>query len=171
VHSHAGTRYTTQIDFQLAAKQAQAIKKALPKLLPNLENELEANYQALEKDLMALDKRVREIVARNGNRPLLASHPVYDYFARCYSLNLKSVLWATKVIPNLDQWKGLEKILARHPAKWMIWEGGPIKESVERLRSMGINSLVFDPCGNTPKGGDFISMMQQNVDNLRMAFQ
>ena len=53
----------------------------------------------------------------------------------------------------------------------MIWEGGPIKESVERLRSMGINSLVFDPCENTPKGGDFISMMQQNVDNLRMAFQ
>ena len=102
---------------------------------------------------------------------MLASHPVYDYFARCYSLNLKSVLWALKLIPDLDQWKGLEKILARHPAKWMIWEGGPIKESVKGLRSMGINSLVFDPCENTPKGGDFISMMQQNVDNLRMAFQ
>jgi len=147
VHSHAGTRYTTRIDFQLAAKQPQAIKKALAKLLPDLENELEANYRALEKDLMALDKRVREIVARNGNRPLLASHPVYDYFARCYSLNLKSVLWAPKIIPDLDQWKGLEKILARHPAKWMIWEGGPIKESVERLRSMGSTAWFLIPLG------------------------
>ncbi|MBW1717214.1 MAG: hypothetical protein JRJ77_15560 [Deltaproteobacteria bacterium] len=62
--SHAGTRYTTRIDFQLAAKQPQAIKKALAKLLPNLENELEANYRALEKDLMALDNRIREIVAK-----------------------------------------------------------------------------------------------------------
>ena len=147
MHSHAGTKYTTPIDFQLPAKQPQAIKKALAKLLPNLENELEANYRALEKNLMALDKRVREIVAKNGNRPLLASHPVYDYFARCYSLNLISVLRATKVIPDLDQWKGLEKILARHPAKWMIWEGGPIKESVKRLRSMGSTAWFLIPVG------------------------
>lgn len=50
--------------------------------------------------------------------------------------------------------------------------GGRSNQRVCRKAEIhGINSLVFDPCGNTPKGGDFISMMQQNVDNLRMAFQ
>ncbi len=52
----------------------------------------------------------------------------------------------------------------------MIWEGEPVKESVERLKIMGIESLVFDPCGNVPDRGDFMSVMQQNVENLKAAF-
>jgi len=44
----------------------------------------------------------------------------------------------------------LRNILKAHPAKWMIWEGEPMSESVERVKSMGLKSLVFDPCGNVP---------------------
>jgi zinc transport system substrate-binding protein len=43
--------------------------------------------------------------------------------------------------------------------------------SVEKLQTLGVQSLVFDPCGNTPEQGDFLSVMQQNVENLRQAFQ
>jgi zinc transport system substrate-binding protein len=43
--------------------------------------------------------------------------------------------------------------------------------SVEKLQTLGVQSLVFDPCGNTPEQGDFLSVMQQNVVNLRQAFQ
>jgi zinc transport system substrate-binding protein len=53
----------------------------------------------------------------------------------------------------------------------MAWEGEPLKETVGRLKKMGISSLVFDPCGNRPEKGDFLSVMQQNVENLRGAFQ
>jgi zinc transport system substrate-binding protein len=65
------------------------------------------------------------------------------------------------------------RILSRrpYPARWMIWEGKPMKESVERLKSIGVDSLVFDPCGNTPDQGDFLSVMRQNVENLKLAFQ
>jgi zinc transport system substrate-binding protein len=64
----------------------------------------------------------------------------------------------------------LQNILKHHPSQWMIWEGTPIKEPVERLKSMGINSLVYDPCGNTPQEGDFLKIMHQNVENLQRAF-
>jgi len=29
---------------------------------------------------------------------------------------------------------------------------------------------VFDPCGNAPDQGDFMSVMRQNVENLKAAF-
>jgi len=42
--------------------------------------------------------------------------------------------------------------------------------TVDKLRSLGVQSLVFDPCGNAPDQGDFLSVMQQNVVNLQQAF-
>jgi len=44
-------------------------------------------------------------------------------------------------------------------------------EQVERLKSMGVGSVVFDPCGNVPEQGDFFTVMQQNVENLKMVFK
>jgi zinc transport system substrate-binding protein len=53
----------------------------------------------------------------------------------------------------------------------MIWEGDPGKASIEQLKSEGVKSLVYDPCGNKPEKGDFLSVMRQNVENLRVAFE
>ena len=38
------------------------------------------------------------------------------------------------------------------------------------MKEYGIGSIVFDPCGNTPAKGDYISVMEQNFHNLQMAF-
>ena len=64
----------------------------------------------------------------------------------------------------------VKKIMKSHPAKWMIWEGNPIKTSSDGLKSLGIASLVFDPCGNEPEKGDFLTVMRQNMENLKGAF-
>ena len=73
-------------------------------------------------------------------------------------------------MPEDAQWSELEALLANHPAKWMIWEGEPLPESVERLQDLGIESVVFDPAGNVPEAGDFLAVMQTNVDNLQSVF-
>lgn len=52
----------------------------------------------------------------------------------------------------------------------MIWEDEPLPESVERLEKMGIQSVVYDPCGNRPDDGDFMTVMNSNVANLRSLF-
>jgi zinc transport system substrate-binding protein len=51
----------------------------------------------------------------------------------------------------------------------MIWEGPPLEATVEALRSMGIESVVFDPCGNTPDDGDFLSTMRGGLRALTSA--
>ena len=48
----------------------------------------------------------------------------------------------------------------------MLWEAEPASENVERLRSLVVESIVFDPCGNRREAGDFLSVMLKNAANL-----
>lgn len=169
-HAHEALAFTTWIDFSLAAEQAKAIAKALNRKKPSLEDIFQRNYQELEKDLLKLDRDMKALVSKDISKPFTVSHPVYDYLARGYGLNIKSVHWEPDEVVDDRQLMELQNILKDHPAKWMIWEGEPIKESVEKLKTIGMQSVVFDPCGNTPDQGNFISMMQENVENLKAAF-
>jgi len=170
-HAHESLAFTTWIDFSLAAQQAKAIAAALSRKRPEMKDAFQRNFQELEQDLLKLDRNLKALVSKDPSRPLVVSHPVYDYFARRYGLNIKSVHWEPNEIPTIEQMLELNRILKEHPAKWMIWEGIPTKKSVERLQAISVESLVFDPCGNTPNQGDFLSVMRQNVKNLEPAFQ
>ena len=170
-HAHESLAFTTWIDFSFAARQAKAVAEALSRKKPDLRDIFQKNYAALEQDLMALDRTIKHMVSKDRTRPLVVSHPVYDYFARRYGLNIKSVHWEPDESPTNEQMLALNRILKEHPAKWMIWEGKPMKQSAERLQAIGIDSLAFDPCGNTPAQGDFLSVMRQNVENLKPAFK
>lgn len=170
-HAHRGIAFTTWLDLRQAAQQAQAIAGALGRLLPDQKSGFEQRYADLERDLLALDQRLEATVTKQRTRPLVASHPVYQYLAKRYGLNLQSVLWEPDVMPEAEQWQGLQALLQTHAAKWMLWEGEPLPALVEKLRSLGVESLVFDPCGNTPERGDFLSVMQQNLTHLQQAFQ
>lgn len=73
-------------------------------------------------------------------------------------------------MPSEQEWKSLAQLIKKHPALWMIWESRPDNAIIERLNSLGIKSVVFDPCANRPEQGDFISVMRRNIDNLRFIF-
>lgn len=169
-HAHESLAFTTWIDFGLASQQARAIAEAFSRKRPALRDVFQKNYMELEKDLMSLDREIKKIAAKNPAKPLLASHPVYDYLASRYGLNLKSVHWEQEEMPGSEQWMELQNILKDHSAKWMIWEAKPAIETVEKLNSAGIKSLVFGPCGNAPGKGDFMSVMRRNISSLQMAF-
>jgi hypothetical protein len=61
------------------------------------------------------------------------------------------------------------KVLARFHG--FLIEGETIKEPIEKLKSVGSNSLVFDPCGNVLGKGDLLTVMRQNAKNLKLTFQ
>ncbi|MCZ6800439.1 MAG: metal ABC transporter substrate-binding protein [Nitrospirae bacterium] len=169
-HAHSGLAFTTWIDFQQAIQQAKAVYDALVKISPESLQLFQTNFSKLKEDLLALDQRLQEIVESNRTQPLLASHPIYDYFARHYGLNIQSVLWEPEEVPDIQQWAELERLLADHPAKWMIWEDEPTSQTVSRLKSLGIGSVVFDPAANVPDKGDFLTVMHQNIENLKKVF-
>lgn len=170
-HSHSGTAFTTWIDFNQAAHQAQAVCDALSKLVPTAKEVMEKNTATLREELEALDDRLSRLGRKWGSQPLVASHPVYHYLARRYGMNLKAVLWEPDVVPDEKALNDLRTLLSGHRAHWMIWEGTPDPRSVEAIAStFDIKSIVFDPCANVPASGDFMKVMHANVDALEKAF-
>ena len=169
-HAHEALAFTTWLDFDLAARQAEAIALAMGRKRPQLTETLRSNYKLLEADLKGLDRDIEAIVSKNQATPLIVSHPVYDYFARRYGLNIVSVHWEPDQVPTDSQLQALKEILKQHPSNWMIWEGQPVQASVDKLKALGVHSLVFDPCGNVPARGDFMTVMQRNVEGLHRVF-
>lgn len=169
-HAHENLAFTIWLDPTLAVRQAKAITEALIRKKPDLQDIFNNNYEVLTKELLTIDQEINEIVTGNRTIPLIASHPVYDYLAKRYGLNMKSVHWEPDEVPTDKQWIELRNILKDHPAQWMIWEGEPNQTIVDQLKSMGINSVVFDLCATVPEQGDFLGVMQSNVQNLKVIF-
>lgn len=169
-HSHGETAFTTWLDPTLAVLQAEAIRAALVEAYPEGQASFMDAFESLKRDLIAIDERLTEALAEIRFDPLLASHPVYQYFARRYGLNLEVVHFEPDELSDAMAWSDLQELLGAHPAKWMVWEGEPLPETVARLEALGVKIVVFDPCSNIPEAGDYLSVMQANVRNLEMAF-
>jgi len=169
-HSHAGTAFTTWLDFYQAVQQAESVMHALIKKRPEHETVFEQNFNALRDELMALDLKIQQRVASKAEQPMLASHPLYQYLARRYMLHIEYMQWEPDAVPGDAEWQKLRYVTESFPAQWMIWEKQPVPEIAGRLDAMGIRTLVFDPCANRPRQGDFLDVMQQNVQNLSKAY-
>ncbi|MHC5006069.1 MAG: metal ABC transporter substrate-binding protein [Planctomycetota bacterium] len=169
-HEHRATAFTTWLDPTLAVEQARAIRNAFSARWPALAPGFERGFEDLRLDLEGLDNDISAIVSGKTGRPMIVSHPVYQYLARHYGLNVVSVHWEPDEVPEEAMWRELKEILEDHPARFMIWEGEPMAESVERLRALGIQSVVFSPCGSAPESGDYLSTMRANVAGLELIF-
>jgi zinc transport system substrate-binding protein len=167
-HAHGRLAFTTWLDITLAVEQARAVKDAFSAKLPDSKIEFANRFAELEKELLEIDKQLKGILSANSHRPIVFSHPVYQYFARRYGLNSKSVHWEPDETPTEPIWGEFKELLARHPARWMIWEDEPTAETVAGLTKLGVGSVVFDPCGNVPASGDFLSAMRSNLANLQI---
>ena len=163
-HSHAGTAFTTWLDFSQADEQARALMQALSKKRPDEKSLFEKNYQQLSQELKQLDNSLKQIVT--SDKPVAASHPVYQYLARRYGVNLQSVMWEPETYPSEN-----EKLVESHPAGWMIWEAEPNPKTRQRLKAMNIQVVVFSPGMNRPESGDFLSVMQQNIKAASALYQ
>jgi zinc transport system substrate-binding protein len=168
-HAHAGTAFTTWLDFQLAMQQVDAVTKALSRKLPAHADQFTANASALTADLEQLDKAMMALGQQLQESPLVASHPVYQYMARRYGLNVTELLWEPEMELEQRDLAGLQNALKDKPARWMIWEGQPSEENAAALAKLGINSLVFQPLGNRPEQGNWLAAMKANIEQLKRA--
>lgn len=166
-HTDGTVAFTTWLDPTLAVMQADAVRAAFVRLLPEHAETFGQNFERLASDLKVLDDRLRATAAP---QPVIFSHPVYQYLARRYGLNARSLHWEPDVPPTEAMWTQLQRLLAEHPARWMIWEARPAKSIIARLAEMGIECAVVDPCGNAPAEGDYLATQRKNVESLAAVF-
>jgi len=169
-HEHGGTAFTTWLDMKLAIEQARSLRNALVSRLPDHASHFEDNYARLEKELLEMDAAFETVVSQAPDTPVIFSHPVYQYFERRYGVRAKSVHWEPDEVPDEIMWREFNKIRSEHKARWMLWEGEPNSETVRRLDDQGIQSAMFDPCGNKPETGDFLEVMTENLSILKRIY-
>lgn len=162
-HSHGETAFTTWLNPQLALAQARAIRDELSARIPERTADFAANFDRLAAQLEALDGQLADAFKPLGDRPVLFSHPVYQYLERRYGIFGRSLHWEPDVPPGTRDWIDLTNLRREHPAAVMIWEGAPLPETVAQLEAQGVRSLVFDPAGNAPKDADYFELMKANL--------
>ena len=169
-HSHQGTAFTTWLDPHLAIVQSQVVTEALIKLAPAGEQQLRENMAGLEQELIALDTKFAEVFAKLDGRPVLFSHPVYQYMQRRYGINGESLHWEPDQEPSTSAWIDLQQMLATHPATIMIWEDRPSQVTIQGLTDIGITPVPFHTAANRPDQGDYLTAMQENVRRIAEIF-
>lgn len=168
-HTHSAQANYTWLDPILAYKHAEAIAAAMTKLRPNLEKRFKTNASKLGMDFQAIDGEVDACLQPFTRQPLIASHPVFEYFAKRYKLDMKSLHWEYDRAPSANDLAELKSLLSGHPAKYVFWEHAPKPEAVSALKELGITSIVFDTCSMPEQANNFLTTMRSNAANLRAA--
>lgn len=169
-HTHHELVFTLWIDFSLAAKQAETIYAKLLELNPQNEATLKANFEKLNSYLLKLHEQMLGIGKELNQRPIITSHPVYQYMAKAYSLNIQSVHWEPEQILTESDLEVLNELHeGKHKETLFIWEGQSSEANIEILQELGYKNIVFPPYANTPKQGDWIELMQHSIHRLRQA--
>lgn len=168
-HSHGGTAFTTWLDLDMATEQARSILEALVRIRPDHESEFRQAFISLEADLREFDRQLMRVAEKIGDRPVLFSHPVYQYLERRYGLNGVSVHWEPDAMPEEVLWDQLQALRQQHAARIMIWEADPLPETRRRLADLGIECVVFQPGGNRPAAGDLLDVLRRGIAGLEGA--
>jgi zinc transport system substrate-binding protein len=168
-HAHGDTAFTTWLDLRLAVCQASHVRDALVRLSPTHEAAINARFDALEGDLVRLDQRLRAGSNTWRDKPVLGSHPVYQYLADAYSLRIEALHFEPDVALTQADLQALDALLEKHPSTIMLWEAQPLAETEKQLSDRGIGVVVFEPVAQAPADDDFLARMTQNVDRLTCA--
>lgn len=168
-HAHEGVAFTTWLDMRLAACQAGHVRDSLVELDSSAKAGIDAKLAELERDLSKVHSSLQNAAKAWGEKPMLASHPVYQYLADAYGLRIESLHFEPDEAPSPEAIDGLDALLTRHRAKLMLWEAQPLAQTERLLADRGIVSVVFDPAAQPPPDGDFVSVMRANAERLACA--
>jgi len=167
-HSHGEVAFTTWLDPTIAIAQATAVAEAIKAMRPAERDVIQSNLERLIVDFETLDRDLADVFD-GSDRVLLASHPVYQYLAQRYDLQLSSVHFEPDEAPSEQALSDLERLQVRVGANLMLWEAEPLPQTRERLTGMGLRLVVFRPAGTLPDSGDYLSVMRDNVTSLEQA--
>lgn len=165
-HDHGAWAFTTWMDFSLALRQMTVVADELTRLFPDRRESIRVQQSLLEQRFQDWHKRLSQVMAGVSNRSGYASHPVYQYFARAYGMDLHAFHWEPNEMPDPSEWETLQKLQEKQSRSWMLWEEDPGAEIAERLAAVGVEVLVFPPMGAPDADRDFLETLERSVQRL-----
>ncbi len=168
-HTHAGIASTTWLDPVLFGEQIHVVAQAIIKLLPDHREEILKREEKLDTELEQLDQQWKAATKKLEDRPLIASHPVYQYLARRYGWKLDSLHWEPDQKLTEKEWKQFDVLRKKNGANLMIWEAEPLDETKAELDKRGVGIAVIEPLGNGSPEEDVLEEMRANAKRFEAA--
>lgn len=169
-HAHTGLAGHTWMDPVNARAQAEALRAGLVRRFPALAGPTEAGLAGLRVDLDALHRRLTTLFAAHPRLAIASAHPAYAYLARRYELGLVSLHLDPEGQPAPPLLADACTALRRAKASILLWETPPRPAVAATWEARcGVRSVVFSPLEHTPEAGDYLTLMNANVDRLEAA--
>ena len=175
-HDHGNVNPHIWIDPTLAIQQAENIKTALIEIDPSNKKTFEANFEALEEELLDLDKEFSKMADSAPKKEFLISHDAYSYWESRYGLKQLSVSGLSpSQEPTQKQLEDIIETAKSYKLKYMLFEQNatpkPAKAvqqelGLETLRIHNLSVLTEEDIENNET---YFTLMEQNIQTLEKA--
>jgi zinc transport system substrate-binding protein len=177
-HEHGDKDPHVWLDPALSIQLAENIKDALVELKPDAEEDFEANFAALKKDLEELDLEFKEMVDESSKNTFIVSHAAYGYWENRYDLEQVGVSGLSPTNePSQKQLQEIIEFAEEHEVSHIIFESNVQSNVADVVKNqIGAESLVLNNLESITdedisNDEDYFSLMRKNIQTLRTALK
>lgn len=157
-------------------QQARNVYEAIVEADPQNEEYYEANMNELTTRLEKLDRDIREASKTFRSNVIVVSHEAFGYFAEDYGLRQVAIRGINpQDEPSLSKMAELAEICRENNVRYVFFEKLTGPELSEALAGeVGAGTLVLNDAAGISEedikaGKDYITVMYENLDNLKKA--
>lgn len=176
---YKGEEATTDPHFYLDPVLSQHVVKNIADKLsevdPSNKGVYEKNANAYIEKLAALDKEFAEGLATRERNDIVTSHAAFAYLAKRYNLKQVPIAGLSEEEPSPAKLAEVAKYCRENNVKYIFFEtlvSPRLSETVAKevgAKTLALNPLEGLTTEEQKQGKDYISVMQENLKNLRIA--
>lgn len=177
-HDHGQFDPHVWLDPTLLKAEADKIKAALVQKDKAHEADYVKNYQALATDLDQLDKEFKDMVAQAPKKEFMTTHAAFGYMAHRYGLEQLAISGLDpSEEPSPAKVKELVDHVKEHKISYVMFETLVSPKLAEVIaKESGAKTAVLNPLeglteDDVKAGRDYLSIMRQNIETLRLALK
>lgn len=166
------------LDPELAGRMSEVIAAAFIKKDPSHTAQYEQQLALLKAQLVALDNSYKTGLQQCMRRDFVTSHAAFGYLARAYNLNQRAITGLSpETEPSAQQLAATAHFVQEQGIKVIFFESLVSPKLSDTLaQEVGAQTMVLDPIeGLTAEesraGATYITKMQNNLNNLRIALE
>lgn len=164
------------LDPVLAKKEVEIIRDMLKSVDPENAAVYDMNAGQYIKKLSGLDEKYKSGLGSCEIRDAVASHAAFGYLSKRYNLNVVNIAGLSpEEEPSPKKIAEIAKFVRSKNIKYIFFETLVSPKIAETIaREAGAETLVFNPIeglteGDLASGKNYISLMEENLVNLRKA--
>ena len=177
-HDEEGVDPHVWTSIRNAKIEMENIKNAFVEADPANKDYYEANYEKYAAEFDALDKQFTETLSQFENRDIIVAHEAFGYLCDAYGLNQVAIEGLNSDSePDPARMKEIVEFAKEKDIKVIFFEELVSPKVAETIaKEIGAETMVLNPIeGLTEEqleaGEDYLSVMAQNLEALKVALQ